>query len=154
MIELIGHEGTHSWVLPFGEPMWNEPIATYVGALLGHSFGYEEEGRRAIGNRIKGGLRHDPDMTKYDIAFGKKVPNSVMWGKSMWLWEQMRKEKPDILARYFRAKRRLAVPGKIKKYTPHEVAAVLSHAMGRDMYPWLRKHGLTVSKEKSAIPYR
>ncbi len=152
MIELIGHEGTHSWVLPFGEPMWNEPIATYVGALLGQQFGYEEEGRRAIQERIDGGRRHDPDWTKYDTAFGKDVPNAVHWGKAMWFWEEMRREKPDILARYFRAKRRLADPKKIRKYTPNECVAVLSHAMGRDMFPWFRKHGLTVSADKSAIP--
>ncbi len=153
MIELIGHEGTHSWVLPFSEPMWNEPIATYVGALLGEKMGHPEEGRRAIQNRIKGARRHDPDMTKLDIAFGKDVPNAVMWGKSMWIWEEMRKEKPDIVARYFRAKRRLAVRGKIKKYTPHECVVVLSHAMGRDMFKWFRSLGIAVSAEKSAIPY-
>ncbi len=152
MIELIGHEGTHSWVLPFAEPMWNEPIATYVGAILGETLGHAEEGRRAISQRIDQAKKHDPDMTKFDIANGKEVPNDVMWGKSMWLWEELRRERPDILARYFRAKRRLALPTVLKKYTPDDCIAVISHAMERDMFPWFRQHGLTVAADKANIP--
>ncbi len=151
MVELIGHEGTHSWVLPFAEPMWNEPIATYVGALLACRLGLEEDGRKIIAANIERARKHDPDMTSLDIAYGKGVPNAVYWGKTMWIWEQMRKEKPDILARYFRSKRRLADPKTLKAYTPDECVAVLSHAMERDMFPWFRSLGLTVSADKAAI---
>ena len=151
MIELIGHEGTHSWVLPFAEPMWNEPIATYVGALVGCRLGYEKEGKGVIAGAIARARKDDPDMTRYDIAYGKNVPNAVVWGKTMWIWEQMRQEKPDILARYFRAKRRLADPKTLKRYTPDDCIAVISHAMERDMFPWFQSLGLSVSAEQAHI---
>jgi len=151
MVELIGHEATHSWVHPFPEPMWNEPIATYVGALVGQCLGHGEQGRRAIEGTIRSARKHDPDMRKYDIAFGKDVPRTVQWGKTMWIWEELRKQRPDALARYFCAKRKLAVPGKLKSYTPHDCVAVISHAMGRDMFPWFRAHGLSVSADETSI---
>ena len=91
-------------------------------------------------------------MTKFDIAHGEDVPRAVQWGKTMWIWEELRKQKPDILARYFQAKRRLAVPGQLKKYTPHDCVAVISHAMERDMFPWFQSIGPTVSADKASIP--
>lgn len=151
MIELIGHEGTHSWVLPFAEPMWNEPIATYIGDILGKKLGYAEQGDGVISRCIERARRHDPDMTKFDLAHTKGVARDVVWGKSMWLWEEMRREKPDILARYFRAKRRLADPKVLEEYTPDDCVAVISHAMERDMFPWFQQHGLTVSVEDATI---
>jgi len=152
MVELIGHEGTHSWVLPFAEPMWNEPLATYVGALVGCRLGYEEDGRGVIARSIAGARKQDAEMTTYDLAHGDNVPNAVVWGKTMWIWEEMRREKPDILARYFRAKRRLADPATLKTYTPEDCVAVLSHAMERDMFPWFRSIGLTVSADDTTLP--
>ena len=46
----------------------------------------------------------------------------------MWIWEQLRQKKPDLIARYFRAKRRLIDPKKFKKYTADDCVAVLSIA--------------------------
>ncbi len=152
MIELIGHEGTHSWVLPFAEPMWNEPIATYVGALVGVEMGFAEEGRACIERTIENGLKHDPDMTKFDIAYGEDVPNAVHWGKAFWLFEQLRAEKPDFLKRYFQAKRSLMDPAKHDAYTPDDCIAVISAAMERDLFGWFAEHGLTVSPEKTTVP--
>lgn len=151
MVELIGHEATHSWVLPFAEPIWNEPIATYVGILLARELGLDDEADAALERVIEEGLKQDPDMTKYDLAYGTDVPNAVVWGKTMWIWEELRREKPDVLARYFQAKRRLAVPGELEAYTPDDVAAVLSVAMERDMFPWLQSLGLTVDRRKASI---
>jgi len=152
MMELIGHEGTHSWVLPFSEPMWNEPIATYVGALTACQLGLAEDGKQTIERCIDGARKHDPEMTTYDIAYGKDVPRNVQWGKTMWIWEELRRQKSDALACYFQAKRRLAAPAKLKKYTPNDCVAVISHAMGRDMFPWFRSIGLTVDPAKASIP--
>ena len=151
MLELIGHEGTHSWVLPFAEPMWNEALATYVGAHVAVRLGLPEDGMRVINGAIERARKDDPEMTKWDIAHGDGVPNAVVWGKTMWIWEQMRAEKPDILARYFRAKRRLADPDTRDAYTPNDCVAVLSHAMERDLFSWFRSLGLTVSAEEATI---
>ena len=63
----------------------------------------------------------------------------------------MRQEKPDFLARYFQAKRRLALPDKLKKYDANNTVAVLSVAMGRDLFPWFKEHGFDVDKAKAEI---
>ena len=152
MVELLGHEATHSWVLPFSEPMWNEGLATYVGILLGRELGYAKDADATLARWIKGARKHDPDMTKLDLAQGKNVPHVVRMAKPMWIWEQLRKERPDILARYFRLKRKLAVPRKLKRYTASDSVAVLSRAMGRDLFPWFRSLGITVDHQAANIP--
>ena len=151
MVELISHESTHSWVLPFAEPMWNEGIATYVGILVGRKLGLAEDADATLAGWIKGAKRHDPDMTKYDLAHGQNVPHAVRMAKPMWIFEQLAREKPDIVARYFQAKRRLATPDKIDKYTADDSVAVLSIAMGRDLFPWFQSLGITVNPAKAQI---
>ncbi|MBD3174671.1 MAG: hypothetical protein GF320_05800 [Armatimonadia bacterium] len=151
MVELIGHEATHSWVLPFAEPTWNEPIATYVGALLAQRLGLEEEGRATIERTIERARQDDPNMDTADLAHPEGVPNGVVWGKTFWLWEQLRQEEPEIVAKYFQAKRRLADPGELETYSMHDAAVVLSEAMGRDLFPWLNELGIEVSRDEASI---
>lgn len=159
MIEFITHESVHSWVLPFPE-IWNEPVATYVGNLVMIDMGYAEEANRRIKETVAGGLRHDPEMKLYDLE-GNSLSGApkleggavrdIHWGKTFWILEQMRQEKPDFLARYFQAKRRLALPDKLKKYDANNTVAVLSVAMGRDLFPWFKEHGFDVDKAKAEI---
>jgi len=151
MVELISHESTHSWVHPFTEPMWNEGIATYVGILVGMEMGLEKDAAATLEGWIKGAKRYDPEMTKYDLAGGKDVPHSVRMAKPMWIFEQLRKEKPDIVARYFQTKRKLATRDSIKKYTAHDSVAVLSIAMGKDLFDWFQSLGITVDRDKAQI---
>jgi hypothetical protein len=161
MIEFITHESVHSWVLPFAE-IWNEPIATYVGDLVMADMGYEEEGFKRINNTIERAKRIDPTMKLYDIS-GKSLTgaepltggqaNEMHWGKTFWIFEELRKENPDILADYFRAKRRLANPAQIKKYDTNATVAVLSIAMERDMFGWFREHGFDVSRDNSPVEF-
>jgi hypothetical protein len=151
MVELISHESTHSWVHPFTEPMWNEGIATYVGILVARKMGLAEDADSTLAGWLRGARKHDKDMTKYDLAKGKDVPHVVRMAKPMYIFEQLRKEKPDIVARYFQTKRKLATPEKIKKYTANDSVAVLSIAMGRDLFPWFRSLGITVDRSKSQI---
>jgi hypothetical protein len=153
MVELISHESTHSWVHPFTEPMWNEGIATYVGILVGKEMGLDADADATLQNWIRGAKRHDPDMTKCDIAHGKDIDHSVRMAKPMWIFEQLRKERPDILARYFQTKRKLATRDKIKQYTAHDSTAVLSIAMERDLFPWFQSLGITVEKAKVQTPF-
>ena len=151
MVELLGHEATHSWVHPFTEPLWNEGIATYVGIRMGIELGYKEQAEKTLAGWIRGAKRHDPEMKKYDLAAGKDIPHVVMMAKPMWIWEQLRKEKPDILARYFKAKRKLADPKKIRRYTAHDSVAVLSVAAGRDLFKWFQSLGISVDRAKATI---
>jgi len=151
MVELVSHESTHSWVHPFTEPMWNEGIATYVGIMVGRKMGLTEDADSTLAGWLRGAGKHDKDMTKYDLANGKDVPHAVRMAKPMYIFEQLRKEKPDIVARYFQTKRRLATPEKIKKYTADDSVAVLSIAMGRDLFPWFQSLGITVDRSNAQI---
>ena len=151
MVELISHESTHSWVHPFSEPMWNEGIATYVGILVGRKMGLAEDADATLAGWIRGAKKHDEDMTKYDLAHGRDVPHVVRMAKPMWIFEQLRKERPDIVARYFQTKRKLATRDRIERYTADDSVAVLSIAMGRDLFPWFRSLGITVDRAKAQI---
>jgi hypothetical protein len=146
-------------VLPFAE-IWNEPIATYVGNLAMIDMGYAAEGERRIRATIARGLKHDPDMDRYGLdgrgpagtpELSDGARNDVHWGKSFWIFEQLRADRPDWLARYFRAKRRLAVPGQVRRYGAEETAAVLGTALDRDLFP-VPRPGNAVDPARSAIP--
>ncbi len=159
MVEFITHESVHAWVLPFPE-VWNEPVATYVGNLTMIDMGYVDEANKRIRQTIEAGLRHDPEMKLYDLdgdslAGAPKLEGGAVrdihWGKAFWILEQMRHENPDFLARYFQAKRRLALPGKIKNYDMNNTVAVMSAAMGRDLFTWFREHGFDVDKARAEI---
>lgn len=163
MIEFITHETVHSWVLPFAE-IWNEPIATYVGDLVMCDMGYEEEGMRRIKACIERASKIDPTMKLYDIS-GKSMvegveplagdpANNMHWGKTFWIFEELAKENPDVLADYFIAKRKLARPGVVKKYDANATVAVMSVAMGRDMFGWFREHGFDVDAGESEIEWK
>jgi len=151
MVELISHESTHSWVHPFVEPMWNEGIATYVGIQVGRKLGLADEADVTLAGWIKSAKRHDPDMTKYDLAHGDDVPHAVRMAKPMWIFEQLGREEPDIVARYFQTKRKLATPETLDKYTADDSVAVLSIAMGRDLFPWFQSLGTTVDRANARI---
>ncbi|MCU0959954.1 MAG: hypothetical protein MUF48_07590 [Pirellulaceae bacterium] len=167
MIEFITHESVHSWVLPFPE-VWNEPIATYVGNLVMMDMGHADEAERRIRDTIARAARWDPTMTLYDLhgrrhiasdardgaapgELGAGEANDIHWGKSFWVYEQLRKDHPRFLADYFQAKRRLAVPGKLQQYDLHATVAVLSIALHRDLFPWFTQHGMPADPTQSDI---
>lgn len=162
MVEFITHETVHSWVLPFPE-IWNEPIATYVGNLVMCDLGYEKEGMRRIQSQIKSGQRVDSTLCAYDLAGNpvkkglKKLTGGQVreneWGKTYWIFEQLRAEKPDFMARYFQAKRKYADPAKVKRYGVNETVAVMSIAMEKDLFDWFAERGLKADKTKSQVPY-
>jgi hypothetical protein len=72
--------------------------------------------------------------------------------KPMWIFEQLRKENPNVLADYFRAKRKLIDPAKRKTYTADDSVAVLSIAVRRDLFPWFESLGITVDRAKTDLP--
>ena len=150
---MLGHEATHSWVLPFAEPMWNEGIATYVGILLGREFGLNKEANATLKRWIDGAKRHDLEMTKFDLASGTDIPHVVRMAKPMWIFEQLRTEEPRIISKYFQAKRRLIDPKKQKRYTANDSVAVLSTATGRNLFDWFRSLGIDVKASRTKVPY-
>ncbi len=159
MIEFITHESVHSWVLPYPE-VWNEPIATYVGNLVMVDMGHEEEGMRRINAQVAAGLKHDPKMDKYDLS-GNAIDGSakltggaardIHWGKTYWIFEELRKDYPDIVSRYFKTKREMVGNKKLKSYDMNNTVAVLSEAVGKDLFPWFKEHGFDVSKAKAEL---
>ena len=161
MIELIVHEAVHSWVLPLPE-VWNEPIATYMGNLVMMDMGYREEGEKRIARQIARATRHDPGMNRYDLdgkAVDGSVPlvgaaaNDLHWGKTFWILETLRKEKPDVLAAYFRAKREMTSKSRITRTDMSNTVSLLSLAMGRDLFAWFRAQGIDVSRERAQVRF-
>jgi hypothetical protein len=159
MIEFITHESVHSWVLPFPE-IWNEPIATYVGNLVMMDMGHEEEANRRIESTIRRASAIDPTMKLYDLKgqgpadareLSRGEANDIHWGKTFWIFEQLRKEDPQIVAHYFQVKRRLATPDRVERYDENTTVALLSMALKRDLFPWFREHGIDVDQARSAI---
>ncbi|WP_289054567.1 hypothetical protein [Carboxylicivirga marina] len=159
MIEFLTHESVHSWVLPYPE-VWNEPIATYVGNLVMMDMGHEEEAKRRIKKTIERGLKYDPTMEIYDInghsnssdnELDNAAKNNIHWGKTYWIFEQLRKENPDIIADYFKKKRFYTANNKINQYDMNNTVAVLSMAIGRDLFGWCNQYGLSVDKHKAEI---
>lgn len=162
MIEFITHESVHSWVLPFPE-IWNEPIATYVGDLVMADMGHSDEALKRIAACIDRARKADPNFDLYDINGKSCKPgvaplpdhqvNDVHWGKTFWIFEQLRKDCPDFLARYFRAKRKHARPDTIGKYDADNTVAVLSIALERDLFPWFRSIGFDVDRNRADIKF-
>ena len=159
MIEFITHESVHSWVLPYPE-VWNEPIATYVGNLVMMDMGHKEEAMRRIQSTITRALPYDPKMDRYDVQgisvngypnLTGAIKNDVHWGKTYWVFEELRKEYPDIVKKYFQSKRELIGSKKLKAYDMNNTVAVFSHALGKDMFPWFKKHGFNVDKNKAEL---
>lgn len=159
MIEFLTHESVHSWVLPFPE-VWNEPIATYVGNLVMMDMGHEEEAIKRIERTIARASIFDPEMNLYDIRgeltgngreLDRNEKNEVHWGKTYWIFEQLRKENPDFMAEYFQLKRKYATPSNITKYDMNHTVALLSMVMERDLFEWFNNHGIEVNKKEAVF---
>ena len=159
MIEFITHESVHSWVLPFPE-VWNEPIATYVGNLVMCDMGHREEGLRRIQSTIDRARKHDPKMTCYDLdgkatnggtTLSDGAKNDIHWGKSYFVLEELRKQDPDFIAKYFRAKRKYATGSTISEYGKHNTVLLLSHVMQKDLFEWFNSLGIQADRSKATI---
>ncbi len=150
MIEFLTHESVHSWVLPFPE-VWNEPIATWVGNLVMMDMGHGAEAMKRIQKTIERATKIDPEMKNYDLhgnltGTGRELSgsekNNMHWGKSFWVLEELRREKPDFLAEYFRLKREYSATGITKKYDINKTIELLGRAIGRDLTGWFNDHGI------------
>lgn len=159
MIEFLTHESVHSWVLPFAE-VWNEPVATYVGNLVMIDMGHVDEGMKRIQKTIERASKIDPEMKNYDlqgnlIGTGRELndgeKNNIHWGKSFWVLEELRREKPDIIAGYFRLKRKYSAGGTITRYDINNTVALLSMAMGRDLFGWFNGYGIPADRSKAEV---
>ena len=152
MVELIGHEAGHSWVLPHPEPLWNEPIATWLGIQVGRRMGMPEADQ-TLERQIRLGRRFDPDFTKVN-ALAEDAPRDLIWGKSYFVFEELeRLHGPGAMARYFQKKRMLLAPDR-KTYTFDDLVAVWSQAVGEDLFPWFRSLAFDVDAERTDISKR
>ncbi|MHC4810889.1 MAG: hypothetical protein ACYTEV_11055 [Planctomycetota bacterium] len=149
MVELIAHEATHSWVLPHAEPLWNEPIATYLGIMVGRRMGLPEA-EETLRRQIERARRHDPDLTAVDPQ-AAGAPRDLIWGKSYFVFEELeRLHGPGSMAKYFVAKRTL-VPAGRRTYTMDDCVAVWSRAVGEDLFPWFVSLGFDVSAARTDL---
>lgn len=149
MVELISHEAGHSWVLPHPEPLWNEPIATYLGICVGRRLEMPEA-ERTLADQLAAGRRHDPDFTRVD-PLADDAPRDLVWGKSYFVFEELeRLHGPDSLAKYFRTKRALVAKERAH-YTMHDCVAVWSRALDTDLFPFFRSLAFPVDAARTEL---
>ncbi|MEY2980878.1 MAG: hypothetical protein RL562_1105 [Planctomycetota bacterium] len=149
MVELIGHEAGHSWVLPHPEPLWNEPIATWLGIQVGRRMGLPEADK-TLERQIRLARRFDPDLTKVD-PLAEDAPRDLVWGKSYFVFEELeRLHGPGAMARYFRTKREMLASDR-KGYSFDDLVAVWSKALGEDMFPWFQGLGFGVERSNTDL---
>ena len=150
MVELIAHEAGHSWVLPYAEPLWNEPIATYLGIQVGRRMGMpkaEETLKRAIAHA----RRYDPELDSVD-PLSDDAHRNLVWGKSYFVFEELeRLHGPGAMAKYFKMKRKVLEPGR-KGYSMDDCVAVWSLAVGEDLFPWFRSLAFNVDRLRTDLP--
>lgn len=152
MVELIGHEAGHSWVLPCAEPLWNEPIATYLGIEVGRRMGMKEADT-TLKRQIAQARRHDPKFDKVD-PLSPNAHRDLVWGKSYFVFEELeRLHGPGALAKYFRTKRALLKADR-PRYSFDDLVAVWSRAVGQDLFPWFRSLAFQVREERTGIAIR
>jgi hypothetical protein len=152
MIELIAHEAGHSWVLPHAEPVWNEPIATYLGILVGRRMGMPEADQ-TLRRTVEAARKLDSGFTNVAIT-AEGAPRDVVWGKTFWLFEELeRLHGPGTMARYFGAKRKL-VPAGRSGYTMDDCVAVWSAALGRDLFGWFTGYGVEARADRTSVNWR
>ncbi len=91
------------------------------------------------------------NLTGEGRELSRAEKNNIHWGKSYWVWEQLRKENPTVVADYFKLKRQYAKPDLISKYDIHSTVLLLSKAMGRDLFGWFNEIGIPADSGKTAI---
>lgn len=149
MVELIAHEAGHSWVLPHAEPLWNEPIATWLGIEVGRRLGMPEA-QDTIDRQIAAARRRDPGLDRID-PLAADAPRDVIWGKSYFVFEELeRLHGPGAMSKYFQAKRRL-VPADRPSYSMDDAVAVWSAAVGEDLFPWFRSLAFDVDQSRTDL---
>jgi hypothetical protein len=147
MIEIIAHEAGHSWVLPKAEPLWNEPIATYLGIQVGKRLGMPEADV-TLGRQIARARKHAPDLDAVN-PLGEGAHRDVIWGKSYYVFEELEKNHgPGALAKYFKTKRRLVDKDR-PAYTMDDCVAVWSIAVDEDLFPWFRSLAFDVDASRT-----
>lgn len=152
MVELIGHEAGHSWVLPHAEPLWNEPIATWLGIQVGRRLGLPEAAG-ALAETIARARDLDPHLDALDpLAPG--APRDLVWGKSFFVFEELeRRHGPGAMAKYFRAKRSRVAADR-PAYGMDDCVAVWSAAVGEDLFPWFRSLAFGVESARTDLAPR
>lgn len=149
MVELIAHEAGHSWVLPHAEPLWNEPIATWLGIKVGQRLGMPEADEK-LGRQIAKARRYDPELTTVDPQ-SETAHRDLIWGKSYFVFEELeRNHGPKAMAKYFAAKRSLVGRDR-PDYTMDDCVAVWSRGVGEDLFPWFRSLAFDVDAERTDL---
>ena len=149
MVELVAHEAGHSWVLPHPEPLWNEPIATWLGIKTGQRMGFPEADE-TLQRQIAKARRWDPELDTLD-PLAKDARRDVIWGKSYFVFEELeRLHGPRAMGKYFKAKRTLVDAGR-DDYTMDDCVAVWSRAVGEDLFPWFRSLAFDVDASRTDL---
>lgn len=154
---ILGHELTHSWVIPHAEPLSNEGIAIWLGSKIRIAMGEKKIGIKDINRRIDGAL-NDPHFQEWDpVKMNSNAPVREKYSKLLRFGKYMlvlrtfeEKYGEDILAEYFRLKRKI-VPEENYKFTCHDSAWLWSEVTGEDQFEYLNSLGISVDSKKVTI---
>ncbi len=150
MVELISHEAGHSWVLPYPEPVWNEPIATWLGIQVGRRMGMPEA-EATLQRQLRKGRKLDPDFSTLN-PMAEDAKRDLVWAKSYYVFESLEnKYGPGAMAKYFQKKREVLGPGR-DGYTMDDCVAVWSLAVNEDLFPWFRSMAFDVDRARTDLP--
>jgi len=163
MVELIGHEAGHSWVLPFAEPLWNEPIATWLGIQVARRLGALEElenpgnesvlsarANTTLSKQIAKARKLDPNMDSIN-PLAEDAPRDLVWGKSYFVFEELEKQfGPGAMAKYFQMKR-ATLQGDRQSYSMDDCVAIWSRALGENLFPWFQQLAFDVDISRTDI---
>lgn len=149
MVELISHEAGHSWVLPHPEPLWNEPIATWLGIEVGRRLGMPAA-QQTLDRQIRKARKLDPELKKLN-PMDARAARDLVWGKSYHVFEELeRLHGPGAMARYFKAKRQYISPDR-PGYTMDDCVAVWSLALDQDLFPWFQGLAFDVDRSRTEL---
>lgn len=158
---ILGHELTHSWVLPHPEPLSNEGIAIHIGTnvdtLANKATGTNKalsDNERTLDSRIERG-RADPKFAQWDPvtmkAQASKFSKDVTFGKYLYILDEFENDfGDDIVAKYFKLKRKV-VPATDFKFTIHDSVWLWSEATGKDQFEYFQDLGISADLSKVNI---
>ena len=74
-------------MLPHPEPLWNEPIATWLGIEVGRRLDMPEA-QRTLDRQIAAARRLDPELDTLD-PLAEDAARDLVWGKSYFVFEEL-----------------------------------------------------------------
>lgn len=102
-----------------------------------------------LGHDPNGVFQFDPDGTQFDLARSEGSPYGQAWTKLWWIWQKLDdRYGPTWYPRWLWVKNQRWADTPDRRLTWDEVVEDMSIAVGEDLFPFMRKVGTTLSKDR------